>query len=1438
MLVVLMVAGTGIGLVGLPSAYGYGETWWREYRSDDRTVLLLHFGPQQVTADQELAKEVKAKQEEEKIELDFEMFDAKATTMEGVEMLDPGEELEKQRLQPVDESKRPEDAILDYSDNRHVLEAAPENMRIIDNGKFGKGLAAEGGAVRFETSGTHFEGWFRIEQKPEKAQCLFSIGKDKTRLIMHPDGRLEILREKPHGEPYTDPNAPFEPTREQIQSVLEKDATVISPEPIPIGEWVHVCMLNREHPTPGGGSPWEVTLFVNGNEVASYLSERYNGYRWWAHRGEQLTIGNNATGEQPFTGLIDEVRVCEKPRTFIPLRKQAWKKANEERELQFGRPTFRTNADHFHASLDQGTRVERHAGADDAEIEVDFDPKLLDSITVPGVRGKGLVIDKRLGFPRVPLTGMNPKEGTLEFWFRPINWDNYEHVWPGQRPPFPHLSIARLYGRDKQDGGVKKFMEIKAPRVHGGSSFFKVDPGWWIHVAARWRNGKANGFFNGDAGGASVRWARGVDPENIEPLYVEFGINDNCRVKYGQIPLVEIDEIIGYNAIMEKDEVVQAHERWKRVVDPIPLFKGGISFRHSTQELFFSATPMLPPEYENPDRVVFSVNKDGEPFKDRRTIDEMTKGAFRTRVHDGAIPISEGKYTFDFEFQDDGGETLHKDQYRWKYRKAPWRDRDIGVVEEAPSPWTPIEVEDRTLRTRMSTCRLGENGLPRQITIDGEDVLSAPVQLLEDGAPMRGKLETLSPSRNVEADWSATFRGETLDVGMQCRIEYDGMVRYELDVQPKADEVKRVSMVIPMKAQHAKRYVYFPMGAGGVNTGVINPGDDGVVADSRVPSVSRREYKQAQRRAKRKGESFSMNWEQFQDHYRKTFRGYRFWGQFSVNDMVRGLWWFADNGAGWHQSKKNAAIEFVRADQALNIQLNLIAEPVKYEYESPIVFGLLPHPARPMPRKHRLYEKGQVDTAPEVASVYDAFRPWPKDPRKGEGMRMFPATEPGMTRWEYAESCREAMHDSVPYGRVTMYLSKLWLSCRAGAYDHWEWRTGKSGQATMTESFVQYLCWEMNEWVGRNIFNAIYLDESYETNSVKVDDGYAIKLPDGSTQPGVDNFWFRELMKRWRNLFTIHDMDPMLLAHLTGSFQYHALVFTQSYLDGEGAPVVTMKGRDWIDSTKKHRWETVNNGHLWGLSSFYMTAINESGYRGEKSLYKAWQWRMGRQCMSQMAHYEMGDTFSQQGRHVFKQYWEDLFDWGGAWPDDAEFHPYTRNDKYIDARARYRDNQEEDRGNVKPPDQYEWEKGHTGDLQVSFYKHKDGRLRLIASNRSGKNRVARIALNPEALGIPALKKAINHDGTFERPEGEDKADPNKIKEEVDRESEHAVENLLDGEGGESHDDESMLGKDAHEILTDPKELEKTRRKSWQPRLKDNTIIVPIRSKDFRAINLE
>ena len=452
---------------------------------------------------------------------------------------------------------------------------------------------------------------------------------------------------------------------------------------------------------------------------------------------------------------------------------------------------------------------------------------------------------------------------------------------------------------------------------------------------------------------------------------------------------------------------------------------------------------------------------------------------------------------------------------------------------------------------------------------------------------------------------------------------------------------------------------------------------------------------------------------------------------------------------------------------------------------------------------------------------------------KAHNMAMFPAADPkepdAGPSWDYAERCIPLMRAAKPTGYRTKYLSKKWLSCRAGAYDNWEWRSGKTGGAVLTPSFVNYLCWEMNEWIGRGIFDAIYLDECYEENSSSVESGMAIRLPDGSVQQGVDNFQFRELMKRWRNIFHAHGKKPMLLGHHTYSWQYQGLVFCDGYLDGENAPIVSLSSRDWIDSTSKARYEVLQNSRLWGNSSFYMPFIAEGGFfEKERSQFPVWQWRIARQAQSQFAHYETATVYEWQGDDVHHRYWDDLESWGALEPT-VGFHPYWDNDAFISTRFRGR-LAVEDQGKTPDVPADAWTAGHTGDVMVSFYRKAD-RVLIIASNRRKRDAVARIDLDAKALGLPSELVARAIDGTFNPPDGDDYVGQQAIATEAAKSLEVNPDDFL-------ADEDALDALTDDELLHDPDAQAADRVASWRPRIEGNTLVVPIRARDYRVVSVE
>lgn len=1418
-------------VAGRGPQYRYGECWWREYTWDEGTDLLLHFGKPQVSARQKLSAKVQKKKSEEVTEDDLLGVDDDSV---------PG--MDNMRLKVAESGVQapvikddnvPADVVQDYCRPRHRPKLGP-GMKKVAGGYYGQGLqcTGKGGFTVDLNAPKSVECWFKVDALPAAEQCLLSVAQDESRLLLRPDGKLEFRLKKPHGNVGTNPNLKDKMSPAQIEQILAKPADIVSPEPIKVGEWTHVCIWSKPHPTPGGGEPWDAQLKVNGDDVAFYLSERFNQYRFFGWKHSTLTIGSNAAGKQAFVGMIDEVRCLTQTRTFYTRPPMPFIDPAGKRQLQFGKPWFRVDSTVFHASLDRGTKLDLdQAGA--GKVGLKLLAGKVEGLQVPGVRGNGWVLDPDIGFPRFSLKGIKANAGALEFWLRPVNWDDCTGYWHHSPPKEKSLSIARFYGRDKTDGKVKAYMWFNLDRAHNNErGRLPLSPGRWYHVVLNWHG------FNRWAGvtihtGEKRPKTFGCRRDekvirNIEPLYVEFGITNKIKPKWGSRAMIEIDEVVGYHTRLAKDEIEQAYKRWQTTLEPIPLYNAGFSFKWSLQRLDFTFTPMLPAgvEAESATVALHNLDQGGKmvlgPFKMtieqpwKTVTDKKTRKSKRVEagLPRGRVVMNDGKtlpyaeYEFRFTAFDAAGKAVLRSKKHWDYEEEPWRHCKAGILSETPPPWTPIKASRTSLETRLTRYTLNGNGLPQEILADGVNILAAPFQFLEDGRPMTATGYRMGASKNVEVDWTSTFKGKTCDIEMHCHAEYDGMIKYTLRLKPKG-KVAPIAFVMPVKETHAKRYIFYPMGARGVSTGEVGKGKE--ILNSKISFRALwRDYRKARRRDKK------LKWQDFLAAKKKGVRRYGFYGHVDINDMNRGLWWFCDNAAGWHQSKGVGAIKIERRNGGVALVLNLIAESVEYKDTKPIVFAVLPHPARPLPKAYRKYERISKDKDPRNCIIYDAFRPWPQSPRAGGAslnMKLFPASDPKKPEdgpsWDYAESCIPNMKATMPHGLRTLYLSKAWFSCRAGRYDGWEWRSG-GGAVSLTPWFVNYLCWEMNEWIGRGIWDAIYLDECYEHPARNLLAGFSVRLPDGSEQPGVTNFQFRELMKRWRNIFHQHGKEPVVIAHHTYSWQYHGLVFTDSHLDGENAPIVSLTSRDWIDSTSKHRYECLQNSRLWGISSFYMPFISEGGFHNKGfNRYPRWQWRMARQAQSQFAHYEVATVYEGQGAQVYNKFWGDVLAWGGADPDKATFHPYWDNAEYIDV---------EDQGN---------------NTLVSFYKQK-GKILLIASNRRRQDYDVKVKLDLKALGLrakPTLKVLDSSYPPVKGPDQLSKDDLAALKQKAAESIERNAET-----GGDLDLDEEMALDEIDEVFEDEKKQAK--KAASKPTIEGNVVILPCRPKDFRMVAIE
>lgn len=1375
----LTLAPISMAGAGSPPAYRYGQAWWQEYSSDDGTSVLIHFGqPEPIKWRVAAVQTQKQREERSRSDDPFaEIGPAGSRSTKsgsGPELMDAAAIKDRRAAPPTAEA--PPGKVLDYANG--VAVSLPVGATIISDGRFGQAICFAGGeplraqAAFARGEGQSMECWFRVAKLPKAVASILSINRDEGRVVLLPDGRIELLRRLPHGEI----SSKLSP--QQRAEIESRDARLVSRVPIRPGEWTHVCVFT-EFPSIQGETPSAPTLKINGEDVASYLTEPGNTYNFMgrgAHAGE-LCIGNSAKGDEPFEGVIDEVRVSHVSRDFYTRPPMPWRESLMSRPIAVGKPTLRRNGLVFHAPLDQGVAytVSRTPSACVTMPE----GLRAEAIGTPAVRASGWTIDPIGGFPRFDLRGMNAKAGTLELWLRPVNWDNYTGYWVHSPPVRPQLSVVRCYGKDRRDGQIKLFINATLPRANNlERKRLEVDPGHWSHLLIVWPGTdlqRAYIYRNGEW--MSRIWR--ADPDtlaNIDPVYAEIGVNDDVTVARGELPVIEIDEIFGYDYdLQDDDERRQAFHRWLGPVEPLRPFDARVTYKASIGTLELAVTPKLP-DGQSASRVEARLMAGSEAIEPPKSVAASGERGGLTLVLRDRKPLKPGAYRIALRIEDSQGKPAVEDSIDWRFAPEPWRDNRIGVLDKAPPPWTAIRVEGNSLATRMTRYQLGDDGLPQQIVADGCDLLAAPVSLLEAGEAMKSGGWKLERANEVAVSWKTRLFGKTCDVDAFFTIEYDGMLRCEWRIMPKGDRVERLSVSIPLQAVHAGRFFWNEAGASGVRTGVT-PSTDGVFLSSRRPG-----FWVAEARARRENQPLPTI---------DKWSSYAFLTQIDFNDLDRGLYWFADNAAGWAQSKVVDAQEVLRRGEVIELRCNIVAERTEGKFEMPIVFGLLPHPARPMPEKYRLMERVAPEFDSAMSSVFDAFRPWPRDPRGDRGnMNLFPAPDPDKpgdwrASWAAAEAALPAMRLSKPTGLRTMYLSNYWFGCRAGAYDHWEWRNGPTHQVTHSQSFVDYSCWEIDQWIGRGIWEAVYLDECYEAPSISVESGQAVRLPDGTVQPGITLFGFRQMMQRWRNIFQQHGKHPVILAHHTGSFMYAGLVFCDAFLDGENRPIITPRSGDFIDQVQRDRVEALQNGKLWGLASFYMPCIWEGGFENKQANpHKRWAWRMARGVQALLAHHEVGYTYPGQGAEVYTGYWNDVLRWG-AGDIKVPFHPYWNNGRVIQVD------------------------GQGQDTLVSCYQ-QPGRVLVIASNLTQEPRNVRIALNTANLGLGKSLRAEPYDTGWLPAKGDD----------VERGKPKDIESL---EG---------VGFDGRKAVPGEFSLDEEKEDKPTLRVDENVVIATVRARDF------
>jgi len=151
------------------------------------------------------------------------------------------------------------------------------------------------------------------------------------------------------------------------------------------------------------------------------------------------------------------------------------------------------------------------------------------------------------------------------------------------------------------------------------------------------------------------------------------------------------------------------------------------------------------------------------------------------------------------------------DAETWRHSRLRWLNSTLGIDDKPVQPYSAIEfLGNSSYRLTDKTLRIGNNGLPSSIKVNGNEILGGSVNFVIE---TNTGLEYLSPPEDIRlvknepgtatGSWkahSASFRYEGTGV-----VESDGYINYKIKVIPANDvEVRDIRLEIPFRSETAK----------------------------------------------------------------------------------------------------------------------------------------------------------------------------------------------------------------------------------------------------------------------------------------------------------------------------------------------------------------------------------------------------------------------------------------------------------------------------------------------------------------------------------------------------------------------------------------------------------------------------------------------------------
>ncbi|MGQ9730635.1 MAG: glycoside hydrolase domain-containing protein [Candidatus Zipacnadales bacterium] len=392
----------------------------------------------------------------------------------------------------------------------------------------------------------------------------------------------------------------------------------------------------------------------------------------------------------------------------------------------------------------------------------------------------------------------------------------------------------------------------------------------------------------------------------------------------------------------------------------------------------------------------------------------------------------------------------------------PWLGNQLGITNNVPPPWTPLQKEEDAVRYWGGTIDFAHTVLPTQISSQGVELLSRPVTLkiVTSGSAL-AQSETRGPQvvTQTEAQLTLTTVAGMAPLEISCihSVAFDGMLRTDISLgAAQTITLNSLTLEVPLRAEVARYFRRF------------------YLYDFDEMKVDRDDYIHS-------AGSTKFGWE-------IPFTPYVWLGRPDV-----GLEWFCESDHSFRPWGKPAALALRPTEDEVVLEVRVIREPLTLRPGEPwqMTFGLSPTPSRPRVPHWRSYRWGgrmdgpPIEVDPQIHNVFSIFwinepgglalrtpgLPWPLNPATFDSAKQR-LTERHIKYVPYGSLFK--VDTSIPEWAV---FGKEWSGGRTMA--GWKSRQGESQASSVditVPSFQDYIVNAYVENIRQHDIDGLYFD--------------------------------------------------------------------------------------------------------------------------------------------------------------------------------------------------------------------------------------------------------------------------------------------------------------------------------------------------------------------------